>query len=108
MQKKQRRQLEHTLARAGALEQARQLIEMFPDLIDDLNKLAPKRRLSATMRAELAEHLDASTNGSTPHPKRKGRGGVPGRKWSAAQKRKFMATVRRKAREKRASASEAK
>jgi hypothetical protein len=93
MQKRQRTEVTQALARVGALAQVRELLTLFPDLIDEINKLAPKRRLSSAMRAELAAHVDASTNGSTPKLKQKRK------KWSAAQHKKFMATVARKKRE---------
>ena len=94
------------LARAGALEQAKQLIKLFPDLLDDLNRLAPKRRLSSAMRAELHDATETAngSNGSTP-PKKPGN--FAGHKWSAAQKRKFKATMRKYWKEKKAARREA-
>ena len=68
-------------ARGGALAQAREAVAAFPDILDQLIAEKPGRSLSAEQRAELA----AAVNG-----------GSSKRKWTAARRRKFMATVKRK------------
>jgi hypothetical protein len=91
LEKQQQAAIMRRLAREGALVEVQRLITLFPDLIEDVPR--PKRRLTPAMRAELSAHLDgAESNGAAPkEPKKK--------KWSAARRRKFMATWRRKARE---------
>lgn len=91
------------LAREGALVEVQRLITLFPDLIEDVPR--PKRRLTPAMRAELSAHLDAGSNGAAAAPKKPKRGGVTGRKWSAAQHRKFRASMRKALKRKRAEAT---
>jgi hypothetical protein len=112
MAKRQKAEVVQALARVGALAQVRELLAMFPDLIDDINKMAPKRRLTPTMRAELVE----STNGAAPKLKRQtstkrktgtNRGTNPNKRWTAAHRRNFVAAMRKINKAKKAAAREA-
>jgi hypothetical protein len=107
VQKRKQTQVVQALARVGALAQVRELLGLFPDLIDEINKLAPKRRLTPAMRDELGAHVEASTNGSTPKPKRSSKrtGPNPNKRWTAAHRRNFIAAMKRKAREAKSKAA---
>jgi len=113
---RQENELLQSLAFQGALERAWQLVKIFPQLLPELQRLAkersPKRRLTADLRAELQDAVDvAASNGHEPTKKRKKFSAkhrraiskrMKGRKWTAEQRAKFLATMKSKTRKREA------